>query len=223
MNAPHMSATFGSTSSGVSSSPTVRAGTVALCLLFGNMSMPATASTTYEIDAHTYTTSGPDTQVAVRAADTTADAVMEIRRRSGLTWEELADLFSVTRRSVHHWGSGKTVTAVHEQAIRQTLSAVRQLDRGAASNTRALLLTADAAGVTALSLLKDGRYHEAVSLAGDQPLAATQRQRTPLSQEALEARRPPPPGLLLGAVDEKIALPAKARVARVVGVPKAAG
>ena len=40
-------------------------------------------------------------------AESTAEAIMEIRRRSGLTWQELGDLFDVSRRSIHHWANGK--------------------------------------------------------------------------------------------------------------------
>ncbi|MEM5709754.1 helix-turn-helix transcriptional regulator, partial [Elizabethkingia meningoseptica] len=65
-----------------------------------------------------------------RASESTAAAVLEIRRLSGLTWEELADLFDVSRRSVHHWASGKPVNTEHDQALRGVLTALRHLDRG---------------------------------------------------------------------------------------------
>src|SRR2546428_13805112 len=34
-------------------------------------------------------------------------AIMELRRLSGMTWEQLASLFEVTRRTVHFLASGK--------------------------------------------------------------------------------------------------------------------
>src|SRR6185503_7037508 len=36
-------------------------------------------------------------------------AIMEIRRLSGMTWEQLANLFEVSRRTVHFWASGKAL------------------------------------------------------------------------------------------------------------------
>ena len=60
------------------------------------------------------TAAGPIGQIEHAPAESTAEAVMEIRRRSGLTWEELGDLFDVSRRSVHHWANGKSVTASHD-------------------------------------------------------------------------------------------------------------
>ncbi|GJD96980.1 hypothetical protein [Methylobacterium iners] len=227
MSVQRLGTMFGSTGSGFCSafynSPVFRASTVALCLLFGNMSAPATASTTYQINSSsTRTNSGPSAQINVGTADTAAAAMLEIRRRSGLNWDELANLFSVSRRSAHNWASGKPVSSKHEHAIRQTLLAVRDLDQGASADTRALLLTADAWGVTAFDLLRSERFQEAVSRVGDQPIAARPR-RIPLSHDALEARRPQPPGLLLDTVEERISIPAKARVARVVRLPKAAG
>src|SRR5690348_926812 len=63
------------------------------------------------------TGAGPDWQLPGGPSETTREAILEIRRRAGLTWEELADLFDVSRRSVHHWANGKAVTADHEQRI----------------------------------------------------------------------------------------------------------
>lgn len=45
-------------------------------------------------------------------------------------------------------------------------------------------------------------------------------ERRPLSKAALDARRPPPPGLLLEAVWDRPDIPAKARVAHALRVPR---
>ena len=225
MNPTTILGMFNSTGSGCSicGSHVVRAGAVALCLLFGGMSAPATASTTYQLHVATHTTSGPQAQVAVKPIETTAMAVMEVRRRSDLTWDELGGLFGVSRRNVHLWANGQAPSAANEGVIRQTLTAIRHLDQGSAADTRALLFTPDVAGVTALDLLRGGQYQEAMTRAGDGAAAVRAAPRVPLSQKALEARRPISPELLLGAVDERIVVPAKARIARVVRVPKTMG
>ena len=156
------------------------------------------------------------------SSQTTGEAVMEIRRLSGLTWEELADLFGVSRRSIHHWANGKAVTAKHDRMIRNTLAAIRHLDRGDQVGTRALLLTIDqATGISALDLLKNGHFDEARGRV--ESIQAPKPQRVPLSRAARDARRPPSPVLLLGANQEQPDIPAKVRVVRAKRPPKTAG
>lgn len=46
-----------------------------------------------------------------------ADNIRTIYERSGLTWEQLARLFGVSRRAVHSWASGSRVSARHLEAI----------------------------------------------------------------------------------------------------------
>jgi transcriptional regulator with XRE-family HTH domain len=46
-----------------------------------------------------------------------SDSVRSIYERSGLTWEQLARLFGVSRRAVHSWASGSRVSARHLEAI----------------------------------------------------------------------------------------------------------
>ncbi|MCY4560118.1 MAG: helix-turn-helix transcriptional regulator [Chloroflexi bacterium] len=97
-------------------------------------------------------------------AESTAEAIMEIRRRSGLTWQELAELFDVSRRSVHHWANGNPASAGRDRTIRRTLAAIRHLDRGSQQGTRSLLLAVDqATGVSALDLLQAGRFDKAMA------------------------------------------------------------
>jgi DNA-binding transcriptional regulator YiaG len=198
--------------------PAARAGVVVF-LVSGWISEPATASTYRSYCPFERTAAGPTGQVDFASAQTTADAVLEIRRLSGLTWEELGDLFDVSRRSVHHWASGKVVSAKHEQTIRQTLIAIRHLDRGSVTDTRALLLTPDTFDVSVIDLLKAGFYRDAMARA--EPRMVSERRRLPLSQAARDARRPPAPALLLGADQERPDIPSKARIARVVRASKA--
>ena len=100
----------------------------------------------------------------LETSESTAEAIMEIRRRSGLTWQELAELFDVSRRSIHHWASGKPVSAGHDRTIRWMLAAIRHLDRGSQLDTRAFLLGIDqATGISTLDLLQAGRFDDATA------------------------------------------------------------
>ena len=168
------------------------------------------------------TTAGPMGQIDFVPTESTAAAIMEIRRRSGLTWEELGDLFEVSRRSVHHWANGKRVSSRHDQSIRRMLAAIRHLDKGEQHRTRALLLTVDqATGISTFDLLRDGGFDEAMRLVDSAPAAEIPRE--PLSNAAWEARRPPAPTLLLEAEQDRPVVSAKARAVRSKRAPKTVG
>lgn len=155
-------------------------------------------------------------------AESTAEAIMEIRRRSGLTWQELGQLFDVSRRSIHHWANGKPVSAGNDQTIRRMLAAIRLLDQGSQRDTRALLLSVDlATGVSPLDLLRAGRFDDATARV---PSGRTpEPHRVPLSPAARTAHRPPAPALLLGAAPDRPDIPAKARAVRPKPTPKTSG
>ncbi len=155
-------------------------------------------------------------------AESTAEAIMEIRRRSGLTWQELGELFDVSRRSIHHWANGKPVSAGNDRTIRRMLAAIRHLDRGSQRDTRALLLSIDqATGVSPLDLLQAGRFDDATTpFLGDW---TPEPHRVPLSPAAQDARRPPAATLLLGAEQDRPDIPAKARTVRPMRTPGTSG
>ena len=166
------------------------------------------------------TTSGFASQVEhARAGTTTAEAILEIRRRSGLTWEELSELFEVSRRSVHHWANGKTVSAKHDREIRGVLAAIRHIDEGSQAATRGRLLTTHASEKSVFALLQARRFDEVMTQTGGAAVPAPQR--LPLSQQAQERRRPPAPALLLEAKQDRPNFPvSKARIARAARTTK---
>lgn len=88
----------------------------------------------------------------------TAEAVLELRRLSGLTWDELASVFGVSRRALHHWASGSTLTPAHLHQVHQVLHLVRRLSLGVSDALRARLLTPSVSGATGIDLLRAGDY-----------------------------------------------------------------
>ena len=187
-------------------------------LIATSLPAPTTAST-YDVSRLIErTTAGPAGEIDLVPAESTAEAILEIRRRSGLTWEELGDLFDVSRRSVHHWANGKPVTSRHDQMIYKMLAALRHLDQVDQISTRAFLLAVDpATGLSTLDLLKGGRFDEAMGRV--EGVRAPERNRIPLSQAALDARRPQPPVFLLGAEQDRPDIPANARAVRLKRTP----
>jgi DNA-binding transcriptional regulator YiaG len=199
-----------------------RGSLVGAFLFVNGLSTCATAST-YQIPRPVErTTTAPAGEIKLMPTETSAAAaVLEIRRRSGLTWEELGDLFNVSRRSVHHWASGNVVSSGHEQLIRRTLAVLRTLDITESARTRNFLLSSDQQGVAPIDLLKAGQFDEVVSRAGDSVERITLSAPTPLSRAAKAAREPAAPASLLGAIQDRPQISSKGRIARVVRVPKA--
>jgi transcriptional regulator with XRE-family HTH domain len=94
------------------------------------------------------------------------EAIFELRRLTGLTWEELAEVMSVSRRSLHLWANGQRIYASNEKRLRDLVSAMRTLDRGTARENRALLISPRPGGGVFSDLLREGRFAEALALAG---------------------------------------------------------
>lgn len=129
-------------------------------------------------------------------------AINELRRVSGLTWEQLARLFNVSRRSLHFWASGKPMTPSNEEHLQRLLAVVRKVDRGSASANRAMLLGVREDGSLPFDLLASGDYDRVLSLLG--PGEARRSSPPKLSEEARAARAPRPPEELVGALQDRI-------------------
>ena len=156
---------------------------------------------------------GPPVSRASRAAVTTSGkpvagiqsgaAIAELRRLSGLTWDQLARLFSVSRRALHFWASGKPMMPTNEEHLQRLLSVLRKIDRGSASANRRELLAAREDSAIALDLLQERQYDAVVSLIST--TTAVTRISTPkLAPQALALRTPPPPEKLIDALQDRI-------------------
>jgi DNA-binding transcriptional regulator YiaG len=139
---------------------------------------------------------------AVVVAEPAAAAICELRRLSGFTWDQLARVFDVSRRSLHFWASGKPMLPRNEEHLQRLLSVVRKIDRGSASANRAALLGVRDDGSLPFDLLADGDYERVLSLLGQ----GETRKRAPprLSETARTARGPRPPEELVGALQDRI-------------------
>ena len=148
-------------------------------------------------------------------AETTRQAISELRRISGLTWEQLGELFDVSRRSVHFWASGKPLNAGNEQRLMQILDVVRSADRGDARSNRAALFEVND-GITPFALLTAERFEEARAILGrgaSRPRPAL----ADLSAAAKAAREPLPPEDLVDTQHDRVHRDdGRARTARTV-------
>lgn len=152
-------------------------------------------------------------------AEATRKAVSELRRISGLTWEQLAALFGVSRRSVHFWASGERLNAANHERLMSVLDVVRHADRGTARGTRAALLEARE-GTTAFEMLAGQRFQEArVALGRGRTRFVPAL--TPLSEAAQTARKPLPPEEFFDAKSDRVhQAPGRGRAARTARGPR---
>lgn len=152
----------------------------------------------------------PETQGSV-------EKLSRLRRLSGLTWDQLARLFDVDRRSMHYWASGRAMGARHEEQLGKLLAVISWADRGSAEQNRSALLSPTTENELILTLLQTKRYEEARAALGRGP---GRRELPPvrLSPEAEQKRRPMSPESLVDALQDAIPVegsrPRPVRVAR---------
>lgn len=142
----------------------------------------------------------------------------ELRRLTGFTWDQLASLFGLSRRSLHFWASGKAMAASNEEHLLRLLAAVRKVDQGSAAKNRTLLLSPSRTGEVPMDLLAAQKYEQAIQVLGE--LSAQPRTTpTPISKASREERRPRPVAELVGALQDSVHKDlGKTRVARSVRV-----
>lgn len=132
----------------------------------------------------------------------TRTAIAELRRLAGLTWEELARLFGVSRRSVHFWASGNPLNSQNEKFLLGVHDVIVHVDRGDARATRRALLEVQD-GESALDLLREGRFENARKRLGDGRERVLVRAGA-LSAEAHAARAPLAPDVLVEAQNDRV-------------------
>jgi DNA-binding transcriptional regulator YiaG len=129
-------------------------------------------------------------------------AIGELRRSSGLTWDQLARLFGVDRRSLHFWASGKRMAPANEERLQRLLAVMRKIDRGSASANRAALLGALPDGALPYDHLVRGAYEFVAKQLGAGE--AGRASPTPLSREAHRTRAPRAPSELVDALHDRV-------------------
>lgn len=204
-------------STGTSALGAIRNSAPPVCawIIGGALSIPGTSAAIFDEQRYSFdegTTAGLvlKTPVSVedrlaqnRHAEDAGQAIRELRRLSGLTWDHIAQIFDVNRRSVHFWASGKAMTQSHEEKLYKILSVIRFIDKGTASGNRSSLLKIETNGVSALDMLKNDNFNGVINTID----VSSSPQKTPpkLSSSEFERRIiPAAPEQLLGARNEKI-------------------
>jgi DNA-binding transcriptional regulator YiaG len=172
------------------------------------LTAPRSTTTSKEILDQNLTAASEMTTSGIAIASTsspeaTQKALSELRRLSGLTWEQLAKLFNVSRRSLHFWASGQPLSRFNEEHLNRLLGTIRYVDQGSASLNRSLLLRPDGNGNPLFDLLVAGKYEEFKRIVGSnnaprKPLLGA------LSEDAHTAYMPQNPADLVDALQEPI-------------------
>jgi DNA-binding transcriptional regulator YiaG len=92
----------------------------------------------------------------------TAEAVKFIHDHSGLTWDQLAKAFGVSRRAVHLWAAGKAINARHAELVADLVVVVRSLPGSTAAERRTALLRPSTAGPSTYDQLRMDRANAQV-------------------------------------------------------------
>lgn len=92
----------------------------------------------------------------------TAIVVRDLHEISGLTWEQIAKLFSVSRRAVHLWAAGKPMNAGHEELLSGLLRIAKALPGSTAAQRRSAMLRPGASGPSIYDQLRMDRANAQV-------------------------------------------------------------
>lgn len=115
--------------------------------------LPAVSDELNAADAVTgiggFTSSRP---AAGTTSSATATSLRQLRARTRLSWDDLARLFGVSRRSVHKWANGGAMNSRHAQRLAR-LAAVISTFEGPPEEVRAQLLAPDRSGTTVFQKL----------------------------------------------------------------------
>ncbi len=146
------------------------------------------------------TSSGlPYSTETCRPSRRTGSRLNELRRLTGLTWDEIARLFHVSRRSVFLWASGRPMSSDNETLLARLLAFVQGADLGSAGANRQMLLGSTLGGDLVIDLLAAGRVDDARASVGVSS-AIPRHRPSPLSAAERRRREPSKPHELLGAL-----------------------
>jgi hypothetical protein len=127
---------------------------------------------------------------SIEVAPTAAQQLaQELRRRSGLTNEEIAPLAGVSRRSFQAWLAGGAISARKEMRLRQLVDALALIGEADPQEMRASLLDKGKGTVRPYDLLAEGRFSVAVSLATGQRIGVAKSWTTQIETLAQQFDR----------------------------------
>lgn len=110
------------------------------------LAIPLAEPPSTSLVSQNWTGSGAGSRGDLGRSPGTSGAVRRLRATAGLTWDELARLFGVSRRTVHNWANGGRMTARNASLLGSLDAFVTKHDQGTPKATRAHLMAPRATG-----------------------------------------------------------------------------
>jgi hypothetical protein len=144
------------------------------------------------------------------------DVLGRIKSASGLTWEQIARLVGVKRRSIHNWLNGGTIASEHEERLHALDSVIDAAAKGRSPHETRAWMRNRSNGASVVELFEAGMIDQALATAVGE--AAFQVVARPI-RRASNAKKGPFSALDLLETPAPVELPAP-RVKQVIRVKR---
>lgn len=94
-----------------------------------------------------------------------AKLISDLHLKSGLTWDQLASIFDVSRRSMHNWASGEKMNSANLTKLTEIVEIVDKLEANNPQEVRIKLLST-ASGKSLLAKFREGNFEGERALHG---------------------------------------------------------
>jgi DNA-binding transcriptional regulator YiaG len=129
--------------------------------------------------------------------------ISDIRLHTGLTWEQVARLFGVSRRTVHLWVSGAAMSSEHEEHLHRMFSVIEGSGLFEVHGSRAaVLFTAGPGGGCPFDMLASSNYDEAARELQLRAPPVHGRERRIPDASVFKERRPLSPAVLVAGLPD---------------------
>lgn len=132
-----------------------------------------------------------------------ASRIGDAKRLSGLTWDELSWVMTTTRRTLHLWANGRSISSANEGRLSRLVGVLQVISRGTGKETRQALLTPMEDGLVPFDLLVHGKFDDVAGRLG-QGRPVLRRVAGAQSTSGRALRRPASPITLLDAAQDPI-------------------
>lgn len=167
-------------------------------LLLSGATSVSSISIEWPLDFYAATNAGLSGSLFRIKPPSAQEALFEIKNTSGLTWQQLAKIFHVSPRSLHHWMDGEAPDSIHHERLYRILKTIRKLPYSEPFLNRSWLLAPQADGIIPIDLLIEGEDRLFITCAQSSPA------RTIMSTAASIESRPLPPSTLMDAMQETL-------------------
>ena len=154
-----------------------------------------------------------------RLSNNKTSTIRDLRNISGLTWELLAKLLGVSRRTLHSWDNGHPMAVKNEDKLGRIIKAIKSLGKENFAKNRRLLLTTINDQIP-FDLLKEERFEEFYEIKDDL-ISINSTKKPTLSHSEVMERLPLPPQDIVEAkfdpADRNIQKKRKIKIRRVKG------